>query len=224
MSLLQRLQRHDPARLLPLVDVVRQPLERERVRARRVLEREHAVIARRLRVSDSVSSKSSTRLAGEPDDHIGRQRDVRHGLAQPADQRRGIPRACAAGASPRAHASIRDCTGRCRCRQTFGEIAQRRDHPRRDVPRMRAGEPDALQPLDPVEPLEQRREVARRIVRRLVVVHDLPEQLDLRGRRMPPPAARRRGSPPPAACARGRACTGTTQNAQNSLQPSMIVT
>ena len=44
---------------------------------------------------------------------------------------------------------------------------------------MRAGEADAVDAVDLVHRLEQRREVARRIVRRLVVVHDLAEQLHL---------------------------------------------
>ena len=42
---LQRLQRHDPPRLLLLRHIVGQPLVGQRVRPRRVLEREHAVVA-----------------------------------------------------------------------------------------------------------------------------------------------------------------------------------
>ena len=42
---LQRLERHDPPRLLRLRHVVRHPLDGERVRTRRVLERVHRVIA-----------------------------------------------------------------------------------------------------------------------------------------------------------------------------------
>ena len=47
----------------------------------------------------------------------------------------------------------------------------------RDVPRMRAGEPDTLDAVDVVHRLEQAGEIAARVVRRLVVVHDLAEQL-----------------------------------------------
>ena len=44
---------------------------------------------------------------------------------------------------------------------------------------MRAGEADALDARDFVHRLEQPGEVARRVVRRLVVIHDLPEELHL---------------------------------------------
>ena len=79
-----------------------------------------------------------------------------------------------------------DCTGRCRWRQTFGSSRIARNHARRHVARVRAGEADPLQPVDVVEALEERREVARRVVRRLVVIDDLPEQLDF-----PRPGVRR---------------------------------
>ena len=51
---------------------------------------------------------------------------------------------------------------------------------------MRAREPDALDARHLVHRLEQRREIARGIVRRLVVIHDLAEQLNLA---VPLPAA-----------------------------------
>ena len=104
------------------------------------------------------------------------------------------------------------------------QVAHRRDHPRRDVARMRAGEADPLEPGDLVEPLEQRREVARRVVGRLVVVDDLPEQLDFAAR---PVSAAWRASARMSATGRIRSWPrvyGTTQKAQNSLQPSMMVT
>ena len=43
---------------------------------------------------------------------------------------------------------------------------------------MRAREPDPLETLDLVDAREQLREVARRVVRGLVMVHDLSEELD----------------------------------------------
>ena len=46
---LYRLERHDPPRLLRLRHVVHHPLPRQCLRARRILEREHAVIADRPR-------------------------------------------------------------------------------------------------------------------------------------------------------------------------------
>ena len=54
----------------------------------------------------------------------------------------------------------------------------RGDHPRRDVPRVRAGESDPRESVDRLQTLEQRREVAGRVVGRLIVIDDLPEQLD----------------------------------------------
>src|SRR5215203_3455698 len=57
--------------------------------------------------------------------------------------------------------------------------AQRLDHLRRDVAWMRAREADPLEALDGVQALQQPGEVAGGIVRRLVVVDDLAEQLDL---------------------------------------------
>ena len=59
------------------------------------------------------------------------------------------------------------------------QIAHCGDQPIAHVPRMRAGEPDALHARHLVHRFEQPREVARGIVRRLVVVDDLPEQLHL---------------------------------------------
>ena len=154
--LLQRLQRDDPPRLLLLRHIVRHPLQRQRVRPRRVLEREHAVIPHRARQRQRLLEVAR---ASRP----GTQRSYRSRARCPAWRRaaarraRDSPRACGGAASPRGSAVDPDCTGRCRCRQTFGQIAHRRDHPRRDVPRMRAREPDPLQPVDRVQPLEQRR-------------------------------------------------------------------
>ena len=89
---------------------------------------------------------------------------------------------------------------------------------------MRAGEADALDAGDVVNRLEQPGEVAAGIVRRLVVVHDLPEQLDLASG---PAATASRTSARMSAFGRIRSWPrvyGTTQKLQNSLQPSMIVT
>src|SRR4029079_621037 len=68
---LERLQRHDPPRLLLLTDVVRHPLQRQRVRPRRVLEREHAVVARGGRQRQRLL-EVRVGLTREADDHIGR--------------------------------------------------------------------------------------------------------------------------------------------------------
>src|SRR5262245_40999847 len=58
------------------------------------------------------------------------------------------------------------------------QIADRLDQPHRNVPRMRARKPDALDARHLVDGFQKRREVARRVVRGLVVVDDLPQQLD----------------------------------------------
>src|SRR5688500_8589834 len=63
----------------------------------------------------------------------------------------------------------------------FWQRPQRLDHPRGDVPGMRARETDPFEAVDAIETLEESREIAVRIVRCLVVVDDLPEQLDLPG-------------------------------------------
>ena len=103
---LQRLQRHDAPRLLLLGHVVRHPLQRERVRPRRVLEREHAVIARPPR--SATACPRSRRPSRQ-----GTRRSYRSRARCPAWRRagarraRGTPRACAAGASRRARASSR---------------------------------------------------------------------------------------------------------------------
>ena len=67
-------------------------------------------------------------------------------------------------------------------------------------------------------------EVARRIVRRLVVIHDLAEQLHLDVAASRLPRGPRRGCRRPGRMRSWPRVYGTTQNAQNSLQPSMIVT
>ena len=59
------------------------------------------------------------------------------------------------------------------------QVAHGFDQAHWHMPRMRAREPDALDAGHLVHSLQQRREIARRIVRRLIVVDDLPEQLDL---------------------------------------------
>ena len=59
------------------------------------------------------------------------------------------------------------------------KIANRLDQPRPGVPRMRAGETDSLDAGHVVDLGEELREVAAGIVRRLIVIHDLPEELNL---------------------------------------------
>ena len=70
-----------------------------------------------------------------------------------------------------------DCTGRWKCLHTARQVADGGDETRRDVPRMRTGEPDATNAADRADPLQEGREVTGRVVRRLVVIDDLPEQL-----------------------------------------------
>ena len=82
---LQRLQRHDPPRLLLLRHIVGQPLVGQRVRPRRVLEREHAVIPHG-RGQRQRLLEVGVGLAREPDDHIGRERHVRQRLADARDE------------------------------------------------------------------------------------------------------------------------------------------
>jgi hypothetical protein len=89
---------------------------------------------------------------------------------------------------------------------------------------MRAREADAIDAGNLVDRFEQCREIARRIVRRLVVVDDLAEELHLPAGRSPRPS---RTSARISAFDRMRSWPrvyGTTQKAQKSLQPSMIVT
>ncbi len=174
-------------------------------------------------VSDSVCSKSSAVSPGKPT--IISVDSVTPGIASRmrATRSRYSSRVC----RRRIAASTRvepDCTGRCRCLQTFGRSRTASISRAPGVARMRAREPDPLDAGHVVDLREQLREVAAGIVRRLVVIDDLPEELNLAAARSRPPRARRPGCPPSRASARGRACTGTTQNAQWSLHPSMIVT
>ena len=78
-------------------------------------------------------------------------------------------------------------------------------------------------PWNVVDRFEQRREVAGRVVRGLVVIHDLPEELHL------PQAAAAASRTSARISAFGRIRSwprvyGTTQKLQYSLQPSMMVT
>ena len=57
------------------------------------------------------------------------------------------------------------------------QIAEGLDQPPGDVARMRAGEPDAIDSLDILHKFQQAGEVAVTTVRRLIVVHDLPQQM-----------------------------------------------
>ena len=114
-------------------------------------------------------------------------------------------------------------TGRCRWRQTFGR--SRIASIIRGVTWRGCGLANRMRsiPVHVVDARQQLREVAARVVGRLVVVHDLPEELDLPRAgvgRLPDSATMSRAS-------RIRSLPrvyGTTQKAQNSLQPSMIVT
>ena len=137
---------------------------------------------------------------------------------------RDTPRACTGGACASSTRVEPDWTGRCRCRQTFGSRASPPGIASSTWRGCGTGKPDALDAVHVVYRFEEAREVARGVVGRLVVVDDLAEQLDFPASASPPPRAPPRGCRPWAASARGRACTGTTQKLQNSLQPSMMVT
>ena len=105
--LLQRLQRHDAPRLLLLGHVVRHPLQRERVRPRRILEREHAVVPDgRVR---ATACRRSRRAVSPGNPTIISVESAMSGMALAEARRRarGTPRACTAGASRRARASSR---------------------------------------------------------------------------------------------------------------------
>ena len=63
----------------------------------------------------------------------------------------------------------------------LGKRAHGFDQSPRDMPWMWAGKPDAFEPRDVVEAFEERGEVASVIVGCLVVVDDLPEELNFQG-------------------------------------------
>ena len=58
------------------------------------------------------------------------------------------------------------------------QFPHRGNEPRRHVPGMRAREPYATHAGNGIHRGEQAREVTGRVVRRLVVVHNLPEQVN----------------------------------------------
>ena len=194
--------------------VVRQPLRRQRVRPLRVLEREHAVEPHRSR---SATACRRTR----PRSRLGTQRSYRS-IAGPS----GWPSRIRSTSS---RYCSRVCRRRIRCEHRWssptapagaGACRPPADRaPRRSADPRRAADAgsqsgSAARPARALTASSSAGKVARRIVGRLVVIDDLPEQLHLRAARCPPPRGRRRGSPPSPASARARACTGTTQKAQ----------
>ncbi len=203
---LQRLQRHDAPRLLRLRHIVRHPLRRQRVRPLRILEGEHAVIADRLGQRQRLLEVGFRFSPGKPT--IISVDSCTFGIASRirATRSRYSSRVWRRRIRPSTRVEP-DCTGRCRCLQTFGRIAHRRDQAIARVARMRAGKADALDAGDVVDRFEQRREIAGGIVGRLVVIHDLSEQLHLAAAARRGFARRQPESRPSAACARGRACT-----------------
>ena len=72
-----------------------------------------------------------------------------------------------------------DCTGRWKCLQTLRQIADCLNQPAPRVPWMRTGEADALDAFDIVHISQEIGELARRVVRRRIVIHDLAEKLNL---------------------------------------------
>ncbi len=172
---LQGLQRHDPPCLFSLVHIVGQTLGSQRVRTRRILEREHAVVPhqggeRERRLEVLVG------LAGEPHDHIGRQRHVRQRLANPRDEIQ-IALARVAAAHRFQHPRRAGLHRQMQVPAHFWERRHRVEQPRANVPWVRTRKPNALDALDVVNRLQQPREVARRIIGGEVVIHDLPEEL-----------------------------------------------
>ena len=174
---LERLQRHDAPRLLCLRHVVRHPLRCQRVRPLRVLEREHAVVAAPRSVSDSVSSKSASVSPGKPT--IISVDSCTFGIAarMRATRSRYSSRVCRRRISAE-HARRAGLHGKMQMFTDLRQVADRGDDAVAGVARMRAREADAIDAGNFVDRFEQRREIARRIVRRLVVIHDLAEQLD----------------------------------------------
>ena len=187
-----------------------------------VLEREHAVEAHRLGQRQRLV-EFGLGLAWKSDDHIGRKLHLRDGRADSRDEiqvlfaRVTAPHARQRAGRTRLHRQVHvlaDC----------GQIAHRGDQTVGRVPRMRARKANAAHAGHVVDRLEQRGKVARGIVGRLIVIDDLPEELHFRLGRWPP---RARTSARISAFDRMRSWPrvyGTTQNAQKSLQPSMMVT
>ena len=173
---LQRLQRHHPPRLVLFAHVVRMPLQRKRVWTRRVIEREHAFVSDRP-ARLIVCSKSSSVSPGKPT-------IIRSSGRSPepfAKRRRRAPgssHAYTGGAWFRAHASSR-IAPEVEVLADLRKIAHRLDEPLGHMARMRACEPHTVDPRHLVHCRKERRKVARGIVRRLVVVHNLAEQLNL---------------------------------------------
>ena len=138
-----------------------QPLLGQRVRPRRVLEREHAVIPHRRGQRQRVV-EVGVGLAREPDDHIGRERHVRQRVADARRPARDSSRAYSGAASRSSTRVEPDCTGRCRCRQTFGSRAIASRKRRRTCRGCGLANRIRSMPVDLVNRFEQAGEVARR--------------------------------------------------------------
>ena len=176
------------------------------------------------RTRSSVSSKSSARLAREADDHVRRQRDAGHGRSRAVDQVEIL----LARVPPPHRVEARDPSrtapaGAGACRPPAGRAS------RRSAARSRGADAGSRT----ASARARRSRLTRSsspakshvgVVGRLIVIHDLPEQLDLA---VPAVGGLRGTSARMSATGRMRSWPrvyGTTQNAQNSLQPSMIVT
>ena len=175
-------------------------------------------------VSDSVSSKSRVGLAREPDDHIGREREVRDGLAQSRDQIQVVLARVAPlhrrqdARRTRLHRKVQVPAD---LRQPCASSAMSRDDTWRGC-----GLANRIRSMPGTSWTASSSPAKSHagLVGRLVVVDDLAEQLDL-----PSPGRGRLARPPPGSLRFGRirSCPrvkGTTQNAQKSLQPSRMVT
>ena len=134
-------------------------------------------------VPDRLGERQRLREVGlglprKPDDHIGRQGDVRQEVADLSDQ---IQIALAAVASPhgRQHAGRARLDRQMKMPADLRQPRHRLEEPIGDVPRVRAGKSDALDARHVMNRLEQAAEVAIGVVRRAVVVDDLTEQLYL---------------------------------------------
>ena len=117
-------------------------------------------------------------LSGEPHDHIGRQGNVRQCLTDSSDQFEiALPRVAAPHRLQ--HARGAGLHRQMQVPAHLWQMLHRLEEARREMPRMGAREPDALDARDGVHRFEEPCEVARRIVGRLVVIDDLAEQLHL---------------------------------------------
>ena len=137
-----------------------------------------ALANRARRTASRVCSKSCFGLARKADDDVGGDGRVRHRGAHPVDdvEVAGLP----VGPAHRAQHRIRAGLHRhVQLRADVRGLGHRRDHVVGEVARVRAGEPDPVQPVDPAAGPQQLAEGQRVAERAAVGVDVLAEQGDL---------------------------------------------